>query len=86
MIEAPFSELDYSSDCLDEFHGFTDEEDHKDGFNDAIEEDDDLAMRLASRAQQYGGYSSGSGEEKHLRQDDLRGSLGQLRSKRQSRK
>ena len=26
MIEAPFSELDYSSDYLDEFHGFTDED------------------------------------------------------------
>lgn len=36
MIEAPFSELDYSSDFLDEFHGFTDEEDNGDGFNDKI--------------------------------------------------
>lgn len=40
MIEAPYSELDYSSDFLDEFHGFTDEEDHNDGFNDKIEEDE----------------------------------------------
>lgn len=36
MIEAPYSELDESSDILDEFHGFTDEEDNGDGFNDAI--------------------------------------------------
>jgi hypothetical protein len=36
MIEAPFSELDYSSDYLDEFHGFTDEEDNGDGFNEKI--------------------------------------------------
>lgn len=36
MIEAPFSELDYSSDYLDEFHGFTDEEDNGDGFNERI--------------------------------------------------
>lgn len=27
MIEAPFSELDYSSDYLDEFHGFLEDED-----------------------------------------------------------
>jgi len=27
MIKAPYSELDYSSDYLDEFHGFTDEDD-----------------------------------------------------------
>ena len=26
MIEAPFSELDYSSDYLDEFHGFLEDE------------------------------------------------------------
>lgn len=36
MIEAPFSELDYSSDYLEEFHGFTDEDD-KEGFNERIE-------------------------------------------------
>jgi hypothetical protein len=36
MIEAPYSELDESSDILDEFHGFTDEEDNGDGFNEAI--------------------------------------------------
>ncbi len=36
MIEAPYSELDYSSDYLDEFHGFTDEDDNEDGFNDPI--------------------------------------------------
>jgi hypothetical protein len=29
--------LDYSSDFLDEFHGFTDEEDHNDGFNEKID-------------------------------------------------
>jgi hypothetical protein len=36
MIEAPYSELDYSSDYLDEFHGFTDEDDNGDGFNEPI--------------------------------------------------
>ena len=36
MIEAPYSELDESSDILDEFHGFTDEDDNGDGFNDRI--------------------------------------------------
>lgn len=36
MIEAPYSELDESSDNLDEFHGFTDEDDNGDGFNDRI--------------------------------------------------
>ena len=45
MIEAPYSELDYSSDYLDEFHGFTDEDD-QDGFNERIDEmgerDDDM--------------------------------------------
>ena len=34
MIEAPYSELDYSSDYLDEFHGFTDEDDNAEEFND----------------------------------------------------
>lgn len=29
MIEAPFSELDYSSDYLDEFHGFLEDEDEQ---------------------------------------------------------
>jgi len=28
MIEAPFSELDYSSDYLDEFHGFLEDEEN----------------------------------------------------------
>ena len=37
MIEAPFSELDYSSDYLDEFHGFL--EDEEDQMN---EEDRDI--------------------------------------------
>jgi hypothetical protein len=36
MIDAPFEELDYSSDYLDEFHGFTDEDDNGDGFNQPI--------------------------------------------------
>jgi hypothetical protein len=81
MIEAPFSELDYSSDCLDEFHGFTDDEDHGDGFNDAIEEEDDLGMRIASREQQFGAYSSGSvGEAKR------QGTMSEHRLRRPTRK
>jgi hypothetical protein len=40
MIEAPYSELDYSSDYLDEFHGFTDEDkDEEEEFNDRLDED-----------------------------------------------
>lgn len=40
MIEAPYSELDYSSDYLDEFHGFTDEDkDEEEHFNDRLDED-----------------------------------------------
>lgn len=63
MIEAPFSEPDYSSDCLDEFHGFTDEEDHGDGFNDGIgeEAEDELNARLGSKHPRLGNdYSSKS--------------------------
>ena len=38
MIEAPFSELDYSSDYLDEFHGFLEDEDE----NQMNEEDKEI--------------------------------------------
>jgi hypothetical protein len=40
LIEAPYSELDYSSDYLDEFHGFTDEDENSDGFNNPIEQNE----------------------------------------------
>jgi len=36
MIEAPFSELDYSSDYLDEFHGFLEDEEQPLNEEDAL--------------------------------------------------
>jgi len=81
MIEAPFSELDYSSDCLDEFHGFTDEEDHGDGFNDAIEDEEELGVRIASREQQFGAYSSGS-----VGEGQRQGTMNEHRLRRPTRK